>query len=321
MASRVREIKEIRCMKKTIITTTINSPTDAIRKYDSLGTWNLIVTGDVITPKYELKNGRFMSWDEQVSSYKDLCDIIGPCSVARGRMIAALEAYKCGAEVIATIDDDCDPMSHWGWFHVGMETHALLRIPANGLCLDPIYGYWDGWHRGFPIQLIADRDFKTAGKNKMLPLIQADFSNGQGDFDAAWRLGGAPWVNYNKGDIFYTDKFSPFNTQNTFVHRSAMNDYFWNIPFIGRMDDIWAAYIFEAYHPQSVIYHPATTFHYQNRSIDSIVRDLEQEIFGYKNTLGFLECINASGVENAMNEFLPKKSIEAISCYRNHLAR
>ena len=45
-------------MKKFIVTTSINSPTLAIKKFDNLIDWKLIVVGDKKTPpKYKLKNG------------------------------------------------------------------------------------------------------------------------------------------------------------------------------------------------------------------------------------------------------------------------
>ena len=44
-------------MKKVIVSTSINKPTEAIKKFDSLKDWLLIVVGDKKTPKnYKLKN-------------------------------------------------------------------------------------------------------------------------------------------------------------------------------------------------------------------------------------------------------------------------
>jgi len=38
-------------MKKFIISTTINPPTEAIKKFDNLKDWNLIISGDLKTPQ------------------------------------------------------------------------------------------------------------------------------------------------------------------------------------------------------------------------------------------------------------------------------
>ena len=53
-------------MKKFIVCTTINKPTLAIKKFDSMQGWKLIVVGDKKTPKdYKLKNGIYLSPKKQ----------------------------------------------------------------------------------------------------------------------------------------------------------------------------------------------------------------------------------------------------------------
>ena len=47
---------------KFIISTTINSPTEAIKRFDNMHHWKLVVVGDKKTPKnFKLKNGVFLS--------------------------------------------------------------------------------------------------------------------------------------------------------------------------------------------------------------------------------------------------------------------
>ena len=65
-------------MEKIIVCTTINSPTEAIEKYDSMTGWNLIVVGDQKTPKnYNLKNGLYLSPADQVKMSAKLSELIG----------------------------------------------------------------------------------------------------------------------------------------------------------------------------------------------------------------------------------------------------
>jgi hypothetical protein len=61
------------------------------------------------------------------------------------------------------------------------------------------------------------------------------------------------------------------------------------LPFIGRMDDIWGAYIQQFYHPESVIFTKASV--YQERNPQDLIRNLENEIIGYRNTLKILDDI------------------------------
>ena len=49
-------------LKKFIVCTSINKPTLAIKKFDYMRDWKLIVVGDKKTPKnYKLKNGVYLS--------------------------------------------------------------------------------------------------------------------------------------------------------------------------------------------------------------------------------------------------------------------
>ncbi|MCL5053068.1 MAG: hypothetical protein M1447_04525 [Gammaproteobacteria bacterium] len=64
-------------MMKTIVTTTINPPTEAIRRYDEMEDWNLIVIGDRKTPSdYRLERGRYLSPADQERYDSALSDAI-----------------------------------------------------------------------------------------------------------------------------------------------------------------------------------------------------------------------------------------------------
>ena len=53
-------------LKKFIVCTSINKPTLAIKKFDSMKDWKLIVVGDKKTPRnYKLKNGIYLSPTKQ----------------------------------------------------------------------------------------------------------------------------------------------------------------------------------------------------------------------------------------------------------------
>ena len=100
-------------MKKYIVSTTINAPTKAIQKFDNLKDWNLIVSGDLKTPSnYKLKNGIYLNPKDQEKISKKLSDLIGWNCIQR-RNFAMILAYKKGADIIATIDDDNIPLPNW----------------------------------------------------------------------------------------------------------------------------------------------------------------------------------------------------------------
>ena len=62
--------------KNLIISTSINHPTKAIKKFDNFKNWKLIVIGDKKTPKnYKLKNGIYVSPNDQVKIDKKLSNV------------------------------------------------------------------------------------------------------------------------------------------------------------------------------------------------------------------------------------------------------
>ncbi|MBW3556180.1 MAG: hypothetical protein KY454_04475, partial [Actinobacteria bacterium] len=140
-------------MKKVIVTTTINPPTSAVKKYDALPDWDLIVMGDQKTPPdYALERGTYVSPDEQQAIDAELSELIGWNCIQR-RNLGFLLAWRMGADIVATVDDDNVPLAHWGEkLFVGEEVEATVyetAIPA----FDPVgaTNYPHLWHRGYPL--------------------------------------------------------------------------------------------------------------------------------------------------------------------------
>lgn len=304
-------------MNKYVITTTINPPTEAVIKYDNLEDWKLIVVGDEKTPKnYKLNNGRFISVDECKVLYKPLYNIVGTNNIDFGRMVGYIEAYKAGADVIATIDDDNIPLDSWGKdVVVGREIEVDEYIGASD-AFDPlaITQYPQLWHRGFPIELLSNRNYTKQGTAKITPLIQANLWNGDPDIDAICRKMLAPEVEFKVKNYFYgRDMLSPFNTQNTIIHRNIIKECA-TLPFTGRMDDIWGGYLFQSKYINKVVYGPATV--YQDRNKHNLNTDIDQEVLGYKYSYSFIQkCLE--GFDAAI-EFLPLETVEAYQCYQSY---
>jgi hypothetical protein len=298
--------------EKIIITTTVNPITQAIRAYDRKEDWYLLVVGDRKTPEYKLDVGYFMSWEEQQEKYPDLCKLIGPDSVQRGRMIAFIEAYKRGAELVASIDDDNFPDEDWpGEVYVGVKTQVTMLCPAN-IAGDPLADIVSAPHRGYPLELRQEECWSYG--TEIVPLVQENVWRGEPDVSAVHRISERRFLTAN---CFVKDPqpfsfigYSPINTQNTIIHRSALRDFPANVPFVGRYDDIVAGYLFQAKHPGATVYCRPTVTQAQYRSHESLLRDLADEMWGYQNILGFLGGSVA----------LPKKTLEAIALYEGYFA-
>ncbi len=304
-------------MKKYIISTTINPPTKAIKKFDNLKGWNLIVSGDLKTPSnYKLKNGVYLSPRDQEKISKKLSDLIGWNCIQR-RNFAMILAFKKGAEIIATVDDDNIPLSNWEENLIIDKKIKVKKYITKEEAFDPISvtNHNHLWHRGFPLQILKNKN----KKKKIIETnsnfdIQADFWNGDPDIDAICRMEYAPECNFKKSVFpFTSNKPSPFNSQNTFLKREVIRHYFL-FPHIGRMDDIWASYYVEA-KGYKVLYNKPSV--YQRRNLHDLTKDMKKEFIGYENNLNLIRRLNKS--PNNIKDFLPTKSWQAFKLYQRIL--
>jgi hypothetical protein len=312
-------------MKKYIITTTINSPTEATIKFCEIADkkdFTFVVIGDTKTPhdeyrklEIEYKNVTYLSPEQQTELYPELSEIIGWKTIQR-RNIGFVYAYEKGADVVATVDDDNIPYDTWGDnIMVGQE--VIVDLYENISCpyFDAISTteHNDLWHRGFPIEYLqVKNNIEYKGQTTITPLVQAEFWDGDPDIDAICRLSKKPIVKFNKFEPFTTNQLTPFNSQNTFLHRSVLKNYS-VFPFTGRMDDIWGAYVMQHYHPNSVIFTQASV--YQARNPQDLVKNLEKEVIGYRNTLKLLEDL-----PNYKN-ILPEQSLVYFEIYQKYFKK
>ena len=306
--------KTNKMQNKYIITTTINNPTEAIYKFDNMSDWKLIVIGDKKTPSnYNLINGIYLSPEDQENYDKNLSDAIGWNCIQR-RNFGLLKAYELGADIVATIDDDNIPLDNWGNNLMISKEINLDYYLTDEIAFDPlsVTNHKNLWHRGFPLQLLSKRKFKKIKKN-ICPDIQADFWNGDPDIDAICRMEHMPECKFNENYFpFSSNKFSPFNSQNTFLSKKVIKDYFL-FPHVGRMDDIWASYYVESLGFKVVYNYPTV---YQDRNEHDLTIDLKKEVIGYENNLKLLNELNIN--PNNILKYIPERTKDAFSLYQKH---
>lgn len=269
--------------------------------------------GDTKTPHESYRNLEgviYLSPDDQEEISKDLSDAIGWRSIRR-RNFGFIYAYRAGAEIIATVDDDNIPYADWGKnLLVGKSVEVDVYTDALGV-FDPISvtEHSNLWHRGFPVQMVPNRNPRYVGKKRIKCLVQADFWDGDPDVDAICRLSMNPQVKFSQFDTFASNVISPFNSQNTFLHRD-MIPFYMMIPHIGRMDDIWGAYLLQQSFDAAenyICYSKPTV--YQDRNVHDLVVDLEEEVIGYR--------YNPKILEDGVLAHLPAESLKAWELYRS----
>ena len=76
------------------------------------------------------------------------------------------------------------------------------------------------------------------------------------------------------------------------------------------MDDIWGSYVTQYYFPNSVIFTKASV--YQARNPQDLVKNLENEVIGYRNTLSLLDDIQN------FEKYLPEKTLDYYKIYKSY---
>ena len=310
-------------MNKFIITTTINHPTIATHRFADIAKrdgWVFVIVGDTKTPHDEYLELQdeyrshiiYLHPAKQTEMYPELSEAIGWRTIQR-RNIGFVYAYNHGADIVATVDDDNIPYDNWGTdLYIGKEVEVDYWTPENHV-FDPlsVTNYPHLWHRGYPIDHLQVRDRVTyLGKKKVTPLIQADLWDGDPDIDAMCRLTFKPMCKFNITRPFAANTPSPFNSQNTFIHRDALKHYaVW--PYVGRMDDIWGGYYTqEMIGKDKLIYNRASV--YQDRNVQDLIVNLEKEIIGYRNTLDFTYSSSTTA------PYIPEETRKFLDIYFKH---
>lgn len=220
------------------------------------------------------------------------------------RNIGILYAYSSGCETIITIDDDNFLVSDdfiGGHQVVGTRLCDVVSSSTKwmNVCrlLKERHGR-DFYHRGFPLERRLPNEKWKITRQKVRPVVNAGLWLGDPDVDAIERL-------YHVADptdaISYRGKrnvspakgiWTPFNSQNTALRRDAIPAYFLS-PYIGRYDDIWAAYLIKriADHlGDSIVFGEPLVR--QERNPHNYWKDLDSERAGHAHTLRFVDALS-----------------------------
>ena len=277
-------------MQIALATTTINYPKVLDLYHERSVNVRHFVAGDTKTPPIQSSMWLHYLSPEDQKPWK-CSELLGWNTMAR-RNIAFLEALKWGAELVVSVDDDNIPLDNndYSWAH----ELCVLR-PFNGLCAGSKSGWFDPgqllvpWakHRGIPHAYHAHEYFPVVGAKVG---VSAGLVLGDSDVDATTRLERPLGVNTlqvsalaHSGVVPACGTHTVFNTQNTAVIRDLVPAWFL-MPGVGRMDDIYASLIMQRVMAERGLHvHFGQPFVYQQRNKHDLLKDLEDEIEGYKH--------------------------------------
>lgn len=267
----------------TSVITTINEPTEAVKKIANLT--DLIVVGDRKTPHdwwcedvYMFVNG--------VKSNLEVEKFL-PFDHYSRKNIGYLAAIAEGAKVIYDTDDDNIPNENWKERTV--EVEASESVGTGWYNVYNLLSERYIWPRGFSLRQL-DKFASCGVTKKFTSSIQQGLADGEPDVDAIWRLvyGKSNHFENNKSIYLHSGTWCPFNSQSTWWFPKAYPLMYLPVTASFRMTDIWRSFVAQRClweMGEGVTFHsPAEVF--QDRNKHDLLKDFEDEIPGYlKNDL------------------------------------
>lgn len=320
-------------MRVALCTTTINIP-HVLKLYRACDPdVKIFIALDDKTPIDDLAALEITNFHAMRGEDWKCSPLIGWNSIQR-RNIAFLEALKWGAEVIVSIDDDNIPLGagftqrhseNLGLFN-GLMVHNESRWFDVGSLLSP-----PAKHRGFPANIKPRNSFYAQVAHVG---VNAGACLGDPDVDAVTRIALAPDVHQvsqllDVGVVVSDRTWTVFNSQNTSIFSSLIPA--WGmIPFVGRMDDIYASLIVQrVMRERASCVRFGRPYAFQQRNEHNLIKDLRGELDGYENVtklatlLDNLQLAGQSVIADCRRiwetlnhaDWMPGRSVSAMMAY------
>lgn len=304
---------------KFIVITSINYPTEAVKKFSNIEGWKVIVVADLKTPRdWHLDNVKLLTVDEQNSLPFETVKLLPWNHYAR-KNIGYLYAIIQGAELLYETDDDNIPYESWPDFypvHLDAETYQCEVKFINA------YSHFcnaNVWPRGFPLTAIRDRltENHLTTKSVSVP-VQQGLADLDPDVDAIYRLTLGDEIKFSKCSPLFLapGTYCPFNSQNTLWYPEAFQYMFLPGFVLSRVTDIWRGYIAQHFLHQkghSILFCNASV--YQERNYHNLLHDFVEEIELYTKTEDLITILeeytsNSGEFASVMKHLLLHKLIQ-----------
>jgi len=311
-------------MKKSVVITSIFSPTESVRKFAANKEYKLIVVGDKKTPSnWQSENVEYLSVAAQEGLGLDLAKKL-PYNHYCRKMVGYLKSVINGDEVIVDTDDDNIPFDDWS---VPEFNGDYLQSPGDLGFVNIYKSFTDAniWPRGLPLDKILD----AAANNSLHQGSEINHCNvgvwqgladGDPDVDAIYRLTSNKECIFEKRDplVLSPNTICPFNSQNTSFRKECFPLLYLPAFVTFRFTDILRGLV-----AQPILWEAGYTLGFtkatvfQDRNPHSYIRDFESEIPVYLQGHRVIDIVSgiisskSSISDNLINayEALEKESI------------
>lgn len=207
-------------IKKCIVITTINNPTNSILKHIDNCDYDVIIVGDTKTPSsYKKLNCIFLDIQKQENLYPELSQLI-PLNHYSRKNIGYLYAIQNSYDIIYETDDDTEPYNNFDYFTNYIKKYSFVS-DSNKLWIN-YYKYFTNkfiWPRGYPLSQINRKDNLIESISNLKPSIICGLIDNDPDVDSIFRLIFTnKIIDWKKNNAIIIDNKNVcvFNTQNTF---------------------------------------------------------------------------------------------------------
>lgn len=281
-------------MQQFIVITSINHPTEAVKKWSQIKDWQVLVVADLKTPiDWDCENVKILTVEEQHSLPLETVKLLPYHHYAR-KNIGYLYAIMQGAKLIYETDDDNIPYEFWPIYY-SIELDAQVSINKKEF-INAYSHFCDVniWPRGFPLEAIRQGKVEQTTNQRVFAPVQQGLADLDPDVDAIYRLTVGEKVRFSNTEPLFLDPgtYCPFNSQNTFWYPSSFQYLFLPAYVPSRVTDIWRSYIAQHFlhrRNQGVLFCSPSVF--QERNQHNLIDDFNQEIQLYTKTTDLVQTL------------------------------
>lgn len=279
-------------MTTALVVTTIQGPNPVMQALAGASTSEgakFFVIGDRKSPpSYSLEGAAYYSLDAQHERFGAFSRLLPVGHYVR-KNLGYLAALDEGASWIVETDDDNYPLP--GFMAPPTRMRArLLDAKAAWLNVYDQFGPSQPiWPRGYPLEALnpGKQADVTSVWTEVSPLLVQGLADDNPDVDAVYRLTHPLPVTFDRGAApaaLAAGNWCPFNSQNTWWHRSIAPLMYLPAYCSFRMTDIWRSFVAQRClwaMGHSVVFIAPTV--YQERNEHNLLRDFADEVPGYLN--------------------------------------